>query len=101
MSLWRRRRWPRLFGAVASLSSTWWVDGALRVELEAFVRTQGVGEHVRLYGWQSQDQVLEHLQTAHVLIAPSVTAPNGDQEGIPNTVKEGHGGRPTRPEHAS
>lgn len=64
-------------------------DGALRVELEAFIRAQGIGDHVRLYGWQSQDQVLEHLQAAHLLIAPSVTAPNGDQEGIPNTVKEG------------
>ena len=64
-------------------------DGALRVELEAFIRVQGIGEHVRLYGWQSQDQVLEHLKNAHILVAPSVTAPNGDQEGIPNTVKEG------------
>ncbi len=64
-------------------------DGALRVELEAFIRAQGIGDHVRLYGWQSQDQVLGHLQAAHLLVAPSVTAPSGDQEGIPNTVKEG------------
>lgn len=64
-------------------------DGALRPELEAFIRAQGVSDRVRLHGWQSQDQVLEHLQNAHLLIAPSVTAPSGDQEGIPNTVKEG------------
>ncbi len=64
-------------------------DGLLRQPLEAFIRSQGVGAQVRLHGAQSQERVLEHLEQAHLLIAPSITSPSGDQEGIPNTLKEG------------
>ena len=64
-------------------------DGALRGDLERLVAEEGIADAVNLHGAQPQDQVLAHLRDAHVLIAPSVTAPNGDQEGIPNTVKEG------------
>jgi colanic acid/amylovoran biosynthesis glycosyltransferase len=64
-------------------------DGALRGELEARVAREGLSAHVLLHGRQPQDRVLEHLAKAHLLIAPSITSPEGDQEGIPNTVKEG------------
>ena len=64
-------------------------DGALRGDLERLIAEQGIADAVNLHGAQPQDRVLAHLREAHVLIAPSVTAPNGDQEGIPNTVKEG------------
>lgn len=64
-------------------------DGALRGDLERLIAEQGIADAVNLHGAQPQNRVLAHLRDAHVLIAPSVTAPNGDQEGIPNTVKEG------------
>lgn len=64
-------------------------DGALRGELERFVRGRGIDAFVHLHGALPQDQVLAQLERAHLLIAPSVTSPEGDQEGIPNTVKEG------------
>src|SRR6185436_6819347 len=35
-----------------------------------------------------QDRLPALLAGAHALITPSVTAPSGDQEGIPNVLKE-------------
>ena len=64
-------------------------DGELRPKLEVFIAEQGIGEHVRLWGAQPRNKVAEYLQEAHLLIAPSLTSPSGDQEGIPTTVKEG------------
>jgi len=64
-------------------------DGALRGDLERLITEKGIADAVNLRGAQPQNRVLDYLRDAHVLIAPSVTAPNGDQEGIPNTVKEG------------
>ena len=64
-------------------------DGALRGDLERLIAEAGIGDAVKLHGAQPQNRVLEFLENAHILLAPSVTAPSGDQEGIPNTVKEG------------
>ncbi|HEY6104105.1 MAG TPA: glycosyltransferase, partial [bacterium] len=35
-----------------------------------------------------QGEIRRLLEGAHILLAPSVTAQDGDQEGIPNVVKE-------------
>ena len=63
-------------------------EGALRGELERLIGELGVGAHVRLLGWRSHDEVIRLCGSAHLMVAPSVTAANGDQEGIPNAVKE-------------
>jgi colanic acid/amylovoran biosynthesis glycosyltransferase len=41
-----------------------------------------------LLGWKTQQEVAEILGQAHVLLAPSVTAPSGDQEGTPVALME-------------
>ena len=63
-------------------------DGPLRDELRGLVQRLGVGDHVHLHGSKSNDDVLAFLDAGHVLLAPSVTAANGETEGIPNAVKE-------------
>lgn len=63
-------------------------DGPLRDELEAMVIDLGLGDVVELIGSKTQDEVQELLDDAHVLLAPSVTAANGDQEGIPVSIME-------------
>lgn len=63
-------------------------DGMLRGDLECSIEDLGIGNHVQLLGWRNQDEVIQLLQDMHILVAPSVTATNGDQEGIPNVVKE-------------
>jgi len=39
-------------------------------------------------GWKNHDEIIQLLDETHILVAPSITAKSGDQEGIPNVVKE-------------
>ncbi len=63
-------------------------DGELRGDLEELISTLNLEKHVQLLGWMKQGEVTQLLQTMHIMVAPSITASNGDQEGIPNVVKE-------------
>jgi colanic acid/amylovoran biosynthesis glycosyltransferase len=63
-------------------------DGPLRDPLGEIVRGLEVGDAVQFLGWCDQDVVAERLRAAHVLCAPSVTAENGDMEGIPVGIME-------------
>ncbi len=63
-------------------------DGELRPALERQIAEAGVAEHVQLVGWQDQSQVTAWLARSHVLVAPSVTASDGDQEGTPTVILE-------------
>lgn len=63
-------------------------DGGLRAELERLIEDLNLGVHVQLLGWMNQEEVIRLLKSAHILVAPSVTASDGDQEGIPNVIKE-------------
>ena len=64
-------------------------DGALRPQLESLARELGVADRVHFAGWKQQREVRDLLDASDVLVAASVTAKSGDQEGIPNAVKEG------------
>jgi colanic acid/amylovoran biosynthesis glycosyltransferase len=64
-------------------------DGVLRESLARLAGELGVSECVHLAGWRPQREVRDIMDRADVLVAPSVTAASGDQEGIPNAVKEG------------
>ena len=63
-------------------------DGLLRAELEAQIKALDVGDKITLHGWLDHEEVKARLSDAHILIAPSITADNGEKEGIPNAVKE-------------
>lgn len=64
-------------------------DGPLREPLGALAREEGVAGRVHFVGWKQQREVRDLLDASDVLVAASVTARSGDQEGIPNAVKEG------------
>lgn len=63
-------------------------DGPLRRQLEDLAYGLGVHEHVRFAGSRSHEAALNMIRAAHILLAPSVTAADGDTEGIPNVLKE-------------
>jgi len=56
--------------------------------LKALVKHLDAQDYISFVGQQSHDQVIKILDETHVFVLPSRTAPNGDQEGIPNAVKE-------------
>src|SRR6185436_3798725 len=63
-------------------------DGPLRPGLEQLVRELDVADRVNLLGWKQQTEVVQLLEQAHLLVAPSVTGRDGDQEGIPVAMME-------------
>jgi colanic acid/amylovoran biosynthesis glycosyltransferase len=64
-------------------------DGPERHRLEALIRSLAVAERVTLAGWKTQDEVTAALRSAHLLLAPSVTTDDGEEEGIPVALMEG------------
>lgn len=64
-------------------------DGPLREELESFVKSHGLEKYVVFLGRQPHSEFYRLLGEAHVYLAPSVTAANGDTEGgAPTTLLE-------------
>jgi colanic acid/amylovoran biosynthesis glycosyltransferase len=63
-------------------------DGVLRESLQQLIVDMGIMRQVRLVGSKTHEEVRMALEESHVLIAPSLTAESGDQEGIPNVIKE-------------
>ncbi|GJQ22790.1 MAG: colanic acid biosynthesis glycosyltransferase WcaL [Candidatus Brocadia sapporoensis] len=63
-------------------------DGMLRENLQQIIARLGIEQQVKLIGWKTQEEVKILLQKSHVLVAPSLTSASGDQEGIPNVIKE-------------
>jgi len=78
----------KLKHAYANLEYTIIGDGPLKANLQALVRQAGLGDIVHIVGWREQKDVIEILKQAHVLLAPSVTDEQGDQEGIPVVLME-------------
>ena len=78
----------RLIGAGIAVDYTVVGDGPLRSALEAQIASLGIGRQVRITGWRDRAEVAAILAAAHVLVAPSVTSSDGDQEGIPVALME-------------
>jgi colanic acid/amylovoran biosynthesis glycosyltransferase len=81
--------------AVASVAPAWPSlrytivgDGPLRGSLERLASTLGIGDRVRFLGARTHEEVISSLADADIFILPSVTAQDGDQEGIPIALME-------------
>jgi colanic acid/amylovoran biosynthesis glycosyltransferase len=74
-------RYPRIEYKIAG-------DGPLRSDLENLIDTLDIGDQVKLLGWRRQEEIIELMKGADILLAPSVTSEGGDQEGIPVVLME-------------
>lgn len=63
-------------------------DGPLSGAVDDEVCRLGVSEKVRRLGPLPHKRVLELMATAHIFVQHSVTAPNGDEEGLPVSLTE-------------
>ncbi len=63
-------------------------DGPLRGDLSDLIDSLGIRGTVELCGWKTPEEVQRILADADVYLAPSVTAADGDQEGIPVSLME-------------
>ncbi len=63
-------------------------DGPLRASLEALNAALGLTARVRFLGPQPHSAVKARLREADLFLLPSVTAANGDMEGVPVALME-------------
>lgn len=63
-------------------------NGPLRGSLERLAAELGVREVVRFEGERDQEHIIRAMREAHLFVAPSVTARDGDMEGIPVSLME-------------
>lgn len=56
--------------------------------LEELTKKLRIEDQVRFHGYQPVDKILEAHHQHSLLLAPSVTARDGDMEGLPNTILE-------------
>lgn len=63
-------------------------DGPLRAELQELIDRLNLSKNVQLLGWANQSEVTKLMLNSDILITPSITANNGDKEGIPVVLME-------------
>ncbi|HTJ58442.1 MAG TPA: glycosyltransferase [Devosiaceae bacterium] len=63
-------------------------SGPLFDELQGLVNRLGLSQRVRLLGGINHDEVRRLLDAAHIFVLHSVTAGDGDMEGIPVSIME-------------
>lgn len=62
--------------------------GPSRESLAESVHRLNVDSAVRFEGAVGSDKIVEILADADILVTPSITGPHGEQEGLPNALKE-------------
>lgn len=63
-------------------------DGPLKPALQQEIDRLGLSKSVKLLGRMRQEQVIARLTDAHLMLVPSVTTSDGDQEGLPVVIME-------------
>jgi len=63
-------------------------EGKLRPKLQELIEANMMQDYVHLVGWKSQEEIKNLLLNAHLLVLASVIPLRGNQEAIPNVVKE-------------
>jgi len=63
-------------------------EGEQKEEIEKTIVEKGMSERIRVMGSLSNSETLDILKNAYILCVPSVTAQNGDSEGLPTVILE-------------
>jgi len=63
-------------------------DGPEEKRLIRLANDLKVADRIELTGWKSENEVRDAMRGSHVLVVSSIRDDNGDEEGIPNVIKE-------------
>lgn len=63
-------------------------SGRLESALRSRCQSLGLTDRVQFCGPLPHTEVIRAMERSHVVVAPSITGTDGDQEGIPNVLKE-------------
>jgi len=63
-------------------------EGPMLEEMRQLAAQLGIAGQVHFAGFLNHESLLECLATAHIFLHPSETGPDGNQEGVPNSLLE-------------
>lgn len=63
-------------------------DGPLRGKLQNLIRNLDMANQIKIYGSHNQNKILPEIQKSDILICPSVISTDGDEDTVPNVLKE-------------
>jgi colanic acid/amylovoran biosynthesis glycosyltransferase len=63
-------------------------NGILYDTIDQLIKNLKIEEKIKIVGTKSLVEIVDFLHENHIFILPSITAENGDEEGIPNAAKE-------------
>lgn len=63
-------------------------DGPLRKRCEVLIKKHGMEEHIQILGFQLPDAISRHMNEAMAFVQHSVTAWDGNMEGLPLAIIE-------------
>lgn len=63
-------------------------EGPLKGRLQDLIDRLGAGSRIKLLGEKTQQEIHGELKSSDILLAPSVTAADGNMEGIPVVIME-------------
>lgn len=63
-------------------------DGPIRQQLQSLINTLRMQRYITMVGAQSNEKIPALLYKSHIFVLSSITAQDGDQEGIANALKE-------------
>jgi colanic acid/amylovoran biosynthesis glycosyltransferase len=63
-------------------------DGPLMNDIKSLIEKLNISDRSKLLGWQRQEEIVELMKEADILLAPSVCSKDGDWEGIPVVLME-------------
>lgn len=63
-------------------------DGPLLSKLKTFAKENGIDSQITFKGFQPVNEIISAHKSHTLFLAPSVTAKDGDMEGLPNTILE-------------
>jgi colanic acid/amylovoran biosynthesis glycosyltransferase len=63
-------------------------EGPLRAQVQEVACELKIDQRVSFLGFVSQEQLRDLYYTSHIFVHPSETGPDGNQEGIPNSMLE-------------
>jgi len=63
-------------------------DGPLRERIQRIIADLGADHAIKLVGWKQWPEVVDILNCSDILLAPSFTSDEGDQEGTPVVLME-------------
>jgi colanic acid/amylovoran biosynthesis glycosyltransferase len=62
--------------------------GPLGDKLQSLIVELNAEDNIKLLGWKTQAEIADLLAASDILLAPSVTTEDGDEEGIPGVIME-------------